>query len=77
MSDVLWLPSSNLGALHAVPPMAEVFERPVLKTRGTYKAMRAVCGREIEWGMAKVLGQSPPKCKHCLRRLGYVPKEET
>lgn len=66
---ILWLPSSNLARLHAVPPMADVFTRPVLRTGGTYRATKALCGREIPVGMARVLGAAPPKCGHCLKRI--------
>jgi hypothetical protein len=54
----LWLPSANLGHLHAI--------RGISDRQGHIVAL---CGRHVPYGMARVLGQAPPKCRHCLNRI--------
>lgn len=69
MSRFRWLPASNVVTLHAVRDGAEVFRRPDLRTRTTYAAVKAVCGREIELATARVIGVLP-RCGHCVKAVG-------
>lgn len=58
----LWLPSATLARLHAI--------RGISERQGHIVAL---CGRHVPYGVARVLGQSPPKCRYCLKRIEGEP----